>query len=236
MPKYRLVLQKKNNEYIDIEWNKLYNCDINKLNNIVNFTGNYIEELDLKNVLLKHNLIHESEYNNKLAIIYKYNKKIKKLQYGITYHDDLKFFDPDYLKYYLKSKIYDYEFLTKLCNHYRNSYLQGNNINLIRNYINYVEMNNDLDNELINDINYRLEYFVNLEIYDYDKKTNSQKIKYKNLRDLAMFIAYDYRKKTKEDNQEIKLLREKPKEKVNKKTKKKDKNIEGQLSFKDMGW
>lgn len=48
-----------------------------------------------------------------------------------------------------------------------------------------------------------------------------------------MFLAYDYRKKMKENDKEVKPIN---KEKVKKKTRNKDKNIEGQLSFEDMGW
>ena len=241
MPKYKLVIQKKD-DYNEILWNKIENYqgyDINKLENIIKFTGFFVEEEHLKETLLKNNLITESQYNGKLSIIYRYNKQIKKLHYGITYSDDLKFFDIEFLRNYLKSMKDDLDFLTKFCNHYRNSYSQGNNIVIIRNYINYINLGEYCDdlNELKNSIDITIDRFINKEVFNYDEKKNETKISYKKLRDLAMFLAYDYRKNNKE---EIKLIEkeeitEEKKVKVKKKTKKKNNQIEGQYSLKDFG-
>lgn len=191
-----------------------------KLPSIVNFTSCFENEQKLKEYLLAYNLITEEDMKNKLSIMYKYNKKEKYLMYGLTYKKDRKFFDVKYILNYIKSNINNIELLEKLCNHYRNSYIQGNNISMIRNYTNYIKYNeNYIENDLINSILITIDYFVNMEVYNPDKK-----IKYKNLRDLAMFLSYNDNSKEKNE--------EKPKTKQLKKSK----NIDGQITLKDIGW
>ena len=58
--------------------------------------------------------------------------------YGITYEDDIKFFNEVYIKRYLYENKNNYELLEILCNHYRNSYNQGLNIDTIREYIRFL--------------------------------------------------------------------------------------------------
>lgn len=233
MANYYLTVDKKR----IIEFNKIpaYNyLSYRKLEDLVKFTSHFKEELELKETLLKYCLITPEEMTKPLKIIYNYNKNIKTLMYGPTYYDDIRFFDTGYIKYYLKSKRNDYVFLEKLCNHYRNSYLQGTNITIIRKYINYMKFEKEIDYELNEEFDETINSFVRLEIYSYDKKTNAPKLKYKNLRDLAMFLAYDKRKQEKAINViENKKIEEIPK-KV--KVKKKTKEIKGQMTFEDMGW
>ena len=201
MPNYHLVSQRKDKSYNFIEFSRIEQFkDLNdkKLPDIVNFTGFFIEETDLKETLLKLNIIKDSEYNNKLAIIYKYKGEFKKLMYGITYKDDLEFFDVNYIKEYIKDREFNTEFLEKLCNRYRNTYGQEINTNKLYNFINYVRLekyDDLLDRDLKEDIEYTIDSLVNREVYNY--KNNKRVLNYRGLRDLAMYLAYQKNKTTK---------------------------------------
>ncbi|MBP3461118.1 MAG: hypothetical protein J6K21_01735 [Bacilli bacterium] len=229
-----------------IEFNKIPNFNNLKyksLIDIVEFTSYFRDETHLKETLLNYKLIKETEFNKRLSIIYNYNKEVKTLMYGLTYEDDKKYFDIEYITYYLKSKKNDYVFLEKLCNRYRNSYLQGTNIILIRNYLNYVKFNREIERELEEEFDETINSFIKLELFSYDKKNKTYKLKYKSLRDLAMFIAYNQRKEEQEEIKKYQKIEKQEKikkdEKVDKpkvKVKKKNKDIDGQMSFEDMGW
>ena len=95
-----------------------------------------------------------------------------------------------------------------------------------------------------------MDFFVNNEVYTYDKVNNRSKLMYKRLRDLAMFLSYDNKQEEKKKMDQPLINPEQPKEfikpsieinkekiKVKKYSKKNDlKNIPGQLNFKDLGW
>lgn len=240
MPNYHLVTQRKDKSYNFIEFSKIEKYkDLNdkKLSDIIHFTGYFIEETDLKDNLLKLNLIKDSEYNDRLAIIYKYNGAFKKLMYGITYNEDLEFFDVNYIKEYIISREFNPDFLEGLCNRYRNNYGQQVNTQNLYNFINYVRLqkyDDILDKDLKNDIETTIGLLVNREVYNY--KNNKKIINYRGLRDLAMYLAY-HRNKNRLIKKEEKINNEinnndKPKVKKIKK----NKNIDGQLTFQDMGW
>lgn len=268
MANYHLVMKNKDKSYSEIEFTKIpefCNIDSKKLEGIIKFTSFFRNEIHLKDTLLKYRLIKDEDYNRKISITYNYNKQVKSLMYGLTYEDDMKFFDTSYIRYYIKSKMDNLEFLEKLCNHYRNSYIQGTNITIIRNYINYRRNYDELEeSQIVDDTLLAIDYFVNMEIYSFDKKNNERKVKYKNLRDLAMFLSYNAKKgkekkqlsfdlskaiEEQRDEREEFLTeedfhsvdqgedRELDKKLVKKRTsKKKNKDFDGQLSFKDIGW
>lgn len=252
MANYNLVIEKKSNEFLPIEWNKIseYKFLNDKvLRDIVIFTTSFQDESELKQYLNNNNLLEQENINKKLKIIYKSKGQYKKLQYGISFKEDAKYFDTSYMIRFLWNKVYDYKFLEKLCNHYRNSYIQQNNIYELRNYIiklKRFEENNILLSELVkkglyieelNDVYNLFVDFVSRECHDYDSnkytykknEDGSFKLKYKNLRDLAMFLSFNDREDIKQE------IKEEPIQKI-KIIKKSSKDIDGQLSFKDMGW
>jgi hypothetical protein len=200
----------KNNSYQPIEFTKINafeNLNEKKLQDIITFTGFYGSEDELRYDLLNYHLIKKDEYNGKICIIYKNKGKYKKASYGMTYKDDLKFFDIEYLKYYLISKAKDIGFLETLSNHYRNHYIEQVNVTIIKKYINSMRMD-EVDEETYNELVYALQDLVNRETFEFNRmryEYNFEKIKYKSLRDLAMFVAYQDKKKKviEEQNKEI---------------------------------
>ncbi len=251
MANYILSLDKGKGNFDEINWNKIPNfssLDNHLLDDLDSFTTSFKDAESLKEELIINGLMSSDDFDNKLCIRYKSRGKVKKLVYGVAYSDDKMFLDEAYVTYYLESNSNNLELLDKLCNHYRQSYIQGSNINAIRNYINDVRNNADLFNEDIDNVHRCLKDFVIREVYSYDASTDTYKvnksgtpiIKYKGLHDLGMFFAYDKRKKLKNEieREAVKpaplvkkiIPEEKPKVKV--KTSKKD-PVPGQLSFFD---
>ena len=253
MANYILSIDKGKKNFEEILWNKI--PDFSNLNNhllkdIDLFTTSFKNEDDLKEALVKNGLMSLNDYNRKISIRYRSRGVEKNLGYGLAYSDDKLFLDEIYLAYYLESCLTNIEILEKLCNHYRNSYIQGTNINAIRNYINSVEKGLELDNEDINHLHSCLKDFVIREVYYYDASTYTYKrnkdgspmIKYKGVHDLGMFLSYDKRKRniinqlipvTVNDEASVEEIRIIPKEKQKTKVKKKNIPMEGQISLFD---
>jgi hypothetical protein len=251
MANYILSLDKGKENFEEINWNKIpefSSLNNHSLNDVDSFTTSFKTAEDLKETLIKNSLMNLDDYNKKLCIRYKSRGKMKKLEYGVAYTDDKMFLDEVYAAYYLESNSNNLELLDKLCNHYRNSYIQGSNINAIRNYINSVRNNVELWPEDINHIHGCLKDFIIREVYSYDASTYTYKVdksgnpllKYKGLHDLGMFFAYDKRKKLKKELENESIKQEQTvmkiipeeKQKVKVKSSKKD-PIPGQLSFFD---
>ncbi len=251
MANYILSIDKGKNIYDEINWNKIpkfSSLDNHLLNDVDSFTTSFKSAEDLKETLISNGLMSIDDYNKKLCIRYKSRGKTKKLGYGVAYSDDRMFLDEVYISYYLESNANNLELLDKLCNHYRNSYIQGSNINAIRNYINDVRNNVEFCPEDIDHIHSCLKDFVIREVYSYDASTYTYKVdksgnpilKYKGIHDLGMFFACDKRKKMKKEVEketpktEPKVMKIIPaeKQKVKVKTSKKD-PIPGQLSLFD---
>lgn len=262
MPNYHLAIQHKDKSFNIINFSNMESfkfLDDKKLIDIIKFTGYYEKEDHLKNTLLNAKLINESEYNNKLVTIYKNNGKNKKLMYGVTYKNDLKFFDVLYIKTYIKKRKFDTDFLEGLANHYRNNYGQDINTQVLFRFVRYVQKNEfqiDLDKDLIKDVEKSIEDLVDREAYRY---TNGKtKFNYRGLRDLAMYLAYHENKKSKNDeiieehknekeefltreeiekmvNFDIEYKDELPKVKVKKKRKKRKKIDPNQMTLADFG-
>ena len=243
MPKYILM---QNN--LEIPFNRIAefsNLDNYKLEDIIKFTGVFKTEEELKLYLKKYKLI---ENNKPLYIQYRFNHKDKKLQYGITYNEDIKFFDSVNIKKFLEQNKFNIELLDKLCAHYKNSYVNNGNIYAIRDYIMTIKrVQTDLDeeSEIVQRYKYTFHDFVQRECYRRDFKTYELKSNFKGMRDLAMFLAYrskndatiitdnmnntneliDYINSKNIDFSEM-ILQEQIKQKVRKK------QIPGQISFK----
>ncbi len=253
MANYILSLNKGKKKFEEILWNKIpifSNLDNHLLKDIDLFTTSFKNEDDLKEELVKNGLMSVDDYNQKLSIRYKSRGVEKNLGYGLAYCDDKMFLDEIYLAYYLESCLSNIQILEKLCNHYRNSYIQGTNINAIRNYINCVAKGSEMEQEDINHLHSCLKNFVIRETYYYDASTSTYKsnkdgsamIKYKGVHDLGMFFAHDKRKRKRIEIpvptqekvvQKVESVRTKPKEKSKTKVKKKNISIEGQISLFD---
>lgn len=249
MANYVLSLDKGKGIFEEILWKQI--PEFSKLNNYMLsdldiFTSSFNNEEEIKEKLIISGLITKENYNKKLCIRYKSRGKVKKLGYGLFYSDDKRFLDDAYITYYLESNIEQLSLLEKLCNHYRNSYIQGSNILAIRNYINLVKNGADLFPEDLENIISAIKDFVLREIYSYDASTYKYKcdnsgnpiIKYKGLHDLGLFLAYDKRKRIKKEKDDINSLSKRPqtniipleKQKVKIKCKK-NSQVPGQLSL-----
>ena len=178
---------------------------INKLQEIDRITTCFNDEYDLKEYFIKNGLISYHDYDKSVCIRYKSKGKVKKLQYGVLYSGDKDFLNIPFIVSYLESKIDDILLLEKLCNHYRNSYIEGTNINMIRDYINKVRNNEKISLEDIDKIKNTLNDFIIRAIYNYDATSYKYKvdenenpiIRYKGVHDLGAFLAYDKRKNLK---------------------------------------
>lgn len=186
MPKYRLMQSTNEVKFNHITaFNDLDNYN---LQDIIKFTGVFKSEEELKMYLNKYSLI---ENNKPLYIQYRFNHKDKKLQYGITYNDDIRFFDPVNIKKFLEQNKFNGELLDKLCTHYKNSYVNNGNIYTIRDYlINLNAKQLDEESEMVFRIKHCIHDFVWRECYRRDLKTYELKPNFKGMRDLAMFLAY----------------------------------------------
>ena len=212
MAKYYLVQEVKKELQI-IDFSKIsgfLEFDSTNLKDIITFTGMYKDETELKQFLLHHNLIKEDNFNKKLKITYKYKKQNKTLMYGVTYEDDLEFFNEANIKKFFSQNKDNYELLEILCNHYRNSYNQGLNIDTIRAYIRFfkqyeVEDNTDyIDDDKkqqLNEYERAINSFIFKELHTFDKKREEYKQNFRGLRDLAMFLSYQIKKQNKQTEQ-----------------------------------
>lgn len=178
---------------------------INKLEEIDRITTCFNDEYDLKEYFIKNGLMSYQDYDKSVCIRYKSKGKVKKLQYGVLYSGDKDFLNIPFIVSYLESKIDDILLLEKLCNHYRNSYIEGTNINMIREYINMVRNSGKISLEDIDKIKDALNAFIIKEIYNYDATSYKCKvndngnpiIRYKGVHDLGAFLAWDKRKNLK---------------------------------------
>lgn len=199
------------------------------------FTSCFNNEIALKKILLSHGIISEEDIIKEIEIRYKNNNELVKVRYDLVYKEAAKYFDINFLRYFLLSKSKDYIFLNRLLSFYRNSYCNNENICRIR-YI----LNTNSEHEFT--MNETLSNFLISEVYNNNYRTGSCTLKYKSLHDLAMF-CYNYelneiRKELSLSNEEIEqnrirslngLKKNKPKKLLRKR-----KEIDGQLSFDDL--
>lgn len=209
------------------------------LEEIDSFTSKFDNEFILKKTMLEHGIIEENDVTRDIEIRYKDKDKLSKVRYDLVYKDTTKYFNIDFLRYYVQSKSKDRDFLNRLTSFYRNSYCNNENICRIR-YI--LETRNEHEFTMQE----TLTSFVFNEIYSIDYKTGNCTLKYKSLHDLAMF-CYTYEinsirselnisNKEKEENR-AKMLNslKTPKPKV-RTLKKKNYELEGQMSFEDLNY
>ena len=275
MTKYYLIQNGKEIENA-IDFNKIEgfnNLDSYKLKDIVTFTSTFYNEEDLKFFLVKNNLIELKNMGKELKIVYRHNKKQKTLMYGITYKNDYEFFDVNVIKRFLYENQKNYDLLEKLCNHYKNAYNQEINLHIIKSYVIFsrnegidYDVTNSEKEQMIKTYQDAINRFVDKTVTKFDSKKLEVVENYKGLRDLAMFLSYQYKKQqndyelikmydmelekiieehnneheeflTYEDYDRVKYNEPEENKKNNKvKIKEKNINIPGQLTFKDMGW
>lgn len=202
MVNYILSLVIKKDNILEI------NLNINNLKNLDEFTTLFTDEYEMKEYLIKKGIISYKNYEKPLCIKYKSKGQMKKLRYGILYKEAKEFLDVAYIIDYLTSRKDDINLLEKLCNHYRNSYIQGTNLNLLKMYINKIRTNEELTTKDMSIFEETVKDFVTREVYNYDASTyrykldneGNIKIKYRGLHDLAAFLSYDRKKKLKQNN------------------------------------
>ena len=204
-------------------------------NNDVNGFEDYLKELDkigVDAVIFSDPLVIDIAHKNNLKL-----ELHLSTQASILNKDAAKYFNVDFLRYFVLSKSSDRDFLNKLTSFYRNSYCNNENICRIR-YI--LETKNEHEFTMQE----TLTSFVFNEVYATDYKTGNCSLKYKSLHDLAMFcFTYEINSirkeinissKEKEENR-IKMLNslKTPKPKI-RTLKKKNYELEGQMSFDDL--
>lgn len=251
MAKYRLVQDSDLIMFNNTpDFNDLKN---DNLSDIIKFTGFFKNADELKEYLNKYKLIKS---NKPLSIKYRFGGKDNSLRYGISYYDALKFFNEENMIEFIEQNRTNPFFLETLCNHYRNSYVNGGNILEIRNYIKVLEKNQaalDDQSEIVKDFYFAINGFVRRECNRYDSKKKKYFPNFKGMRDLAMFLYYQTGKydtlttygmnNTNEfieycQNKELQPIEQTEGlvEKIKVKTKKKDKNnFPGQMSLTDFG-
>lgn len=237
---------KKNKEYSKLDISSL--PEFKKISKFREKTSYSLEEIDyltscfdneiiLKKTLLQYGIIEESDVTKDIEIRYKDKDKLSKVRYDLVYKNTTRYFNIDFLRYYVQSKSKDKDFLNKLTSFYRNSYCNNENICRIRYIL-------ETKNEHEFTIQETLTSFVFNEIYSIDYKTGNCTLKYKSLHDLAMF-CYTYEinsirnelnisNKEKEENR-TKMLNslKTPKPKI-RTLKKENYELEGQMSFDDL--
>lgn len=234
MVKYKICLQ-EGKEFKELIWNKDSYANFNnyRLSDIDNFTSKFEDNLSLREELVRLNVLKKELMHKKLGIRYLIKGHMSLMQYGLVLKDDKAFFSIPFIRSYLKSKKKDTIILEKLCNHYRNSYVNGFNVTKIRNYIDKVLTNEVTDSD-VERFNETIDNFVDREVYQYDNdsgqyvkdENDNNKIIYKNLHGLAMFLSYDYKKRLEPSIYE----KQNPKIEIPKVKKKKD-QINGQYSL-----
>lgn len=228
---YYIVI-KNNKDYRKIDISSLkeftrvsrFKNDCYSLEELDLFTSKFNDIIDLKEVLYENNLINNDEILSDISIRIKSNNKLVKVKYDMVYSNSVKFLDTMYLKSVICTLSNDKDYLNKLISYYRNSSCNNENIAKIR----WILLGNSDEIDLYNVIN----DFIIKEIFKTDYNTGEVALKYKSLHDLAMF-TYNYINKKedkKEDKKEELLILQS--ELINKvKKKKRNKQIEGQMSF-----
>ena len=224
---YYIVI-KNNKDYRKIDISSLkeftrvsrFKNDCYSLEELDLFTSKFNDIIDLKEVLYENNLINNDEILSDISIRIKSNNKLVKVKYDIVYSNSVKFLDTMYLKSVICTLSNDKDYLNKLISYYRNSSCNNENITKIR----WILLGNSDEIDLYNVIN----DFIIKEIFKTDYNTGEVALKYKSLHDLAMF-TYNYINKKEDKKEELLILQS---ELINKvKKKKRNKQIEGQMSF-----
>ena len=199
MPKYKLGTV-KGKVIKEINLNSVLKLGNNQLEKLDDFTIEFKDENELKNYLLKKEILDISDAQNKLKVIYSF-KGTKKLD--VLYSDIKKYMNTSYLRSQLQilTKT-DLEFLRKLRDHYDyggSPYNgQGLNINDINVYLKDVRNSGGkpFDCKYL-DIAIE-DLFLKAIFRPIDIETGEAKEDYRGYRDLALFI-YKYRKKQEND-------------------------------------
>lgn len=224
---YYIVI-KNNKDYRKIDISSLkeftrvsrFKNDCYSLEELDLFTSKFNDIIDLKEVLYENNLINNDEILSDISIRIKSNNKLVKVKYDMVYSNSVKFLDTMYLKSVICTLSNDKDYLNKLISYYRNSSCNNENIAKIR----WILLGNNDEIDLYNVIN----DFIIKEIFKTDYNTGEVALKYKSLHDLAMF-TYNYINKKEDKKEELLILQS---ELINKvKKKKRNKQIEGQMSF-----
>ena len=224
---YYIVI-KNNKDYRKIDISSLkeftrvsrFKNDCYSLEELDLFTSKFNDIIDLKKVLYENNLINNDEILSDISIRIKSNNKLVKVKYDMVYSNSVKFLDTMYLKSVICTLSNDKDYLNKLISYYRNSSCNNENIAKIR----WILLGNSDEIDLYNVIN----DFIIKEIFKTDYNTGEVALKYKSLHDLAMF-TYNYINKKEDKKEELLILQS---ELINKvKKKKRNKQIEGQMSF-----
>ena len=224
---YYIVI-KNNKDYRKIDISSLkeftrvsrFKNDCYSLEELDLFTSKFNDVIDLKKVLYENNLINNDEILSDISIRIKSNNKLVKVKYDMVYSNSVKFLDTMYLKSVICTLSNDKNYLNKLISYYRNSSCNNENIAKIR----WILLGNSDEIDLYNVIN----DFIIKEIFKTDYNTGEVALKYKSLHDLAMF-TYNYINKKEDKKEELLILQS---ELINKvKKKKRNKQIEGQMSF-----
>lgn len=212
--RYSLIVYKDNNTYEIKDYSKYIGfkeIKENTLEGIINFTNIFTSKEDLTDFLIEFSLIPKEYINGTFHIGYR-NKKsntIKLLQYGISFNEDIKFFEPDFLINYFIQNITTLEFMElffkKYYDYLKNVSAFAEELNFI-NYAYNIYLN---ENQIFLEYQKAMRKFVSKYLKTKDSKGN-YKYSISKIRDLAMFtINYErtfVRSKNNELNDDNKTL------------------------------
>ena len=234
MVKYKLVVRDKN-EYKEVIWNKdeYEKFDRYKLKDIDEFTGKFKTHVDLTSELIRITALNPEFINRKLQIRYDFRGSNKVVRYGIALEDDAKFLDPYYITSYLNEHYDDEILIEKICNRYSNTHALGYPINLLKKHLRALKLGHLTKFDMY-DYKQAVLELVDRIVYVHDSvdfayvmdNKGTAKINYRQLHDLGIFLAYDYK------TRKWKSVKEAQDVKVKTKTKK-DNDIPGQYSIFD---
>lgn len=239
MAKYTLVQidESKKVKEIPILFNSLdsfRNLNKDNLKDIIKFTGLFKSQSELNKFLKKHKLVKN---DGNFDIIYRYGGENKHLKYGITYREDLIFFNEINMKKFTYQNNLDCNLINELCNFIENKPNQKNNIKLLKKYLNSENFGIiSRSDESYLDYLIALDKIIETECFQ--KGSNIEN--FERLRDLAMFFSNQYKNNENlkfnaiNQNNEIINYVEKNQQIVSENTgkqKKKQRKVQSQLSY-----
>lgn len=192
--KYCLSIRKKNlPPYMITGFNKVSgfeHLNATSLQDIVEFTHNFENQIQLIYFLMENNLVPVNYFNGDFGIDYfkrKSDTNGKTLQYGISFQDDVKFYDTEFLQSYFANHLKEEEFAKSFIQKY---YKQLRKVPLFQEDLENIKLHYNKKNpyyERVKNSAYSFVYYYTMVKNDAEYKLN-----FTRLRDLAMFtINYE---------------------------------------------
>ncbi len=157
------------------------------LQDLTNFTSQFISEQELKSYLIQNNIMLEEYRNFNMQIIaIKKDNTANLVRFGITYKNDLPYLKEEFIKNYFQTNITNPAFLQYFLDNYYDYLKYINYFKEELNYIKFAYERLENNNYLEEDTNTYIDNF--LEHYMYHKRNNTRIRNINQIRELGMFI------------------------------------------------